>query len=89
MVLALPDNEPTASYENWKQMSSCSDCTDKFYYNLSSDNDTWYEWKAAVEQPLVYTVNTIETTNAEKFSAFVLNVKIVTAATFDGGCFEN
>ena len=89
MVLALPDNEPNSSYSNWKSMSSCTECGTNFKYNLSADNDTWYEWKAAVEQPLVYTVNDIETTNAEKFSAFVLNVRLVVAATFDGGCFEN
>lgn len=58
-----------------------------FSYALYSDWTSWQTWEVAVLSG-DYSITDIEWTNIEKYSAFILQVKVYADEDYDGGCFN-
>ena len=67
-MVSLPTSVPNPSGD-YKERTLVQD---KFSYALNSDETTWDTWKAATENTVEYNVGAGATTNATKFSYFVM-----------------
>ena len=63
---------------------SCTGCGTNFAFNLHADWTTWQTWAYQVDEPTSYDVSYKTAQNRAKFSAFILEVRCVTAAQWDG-----
>merc|ERR1719382_326843 len=68
---------------------TCAECSTNFAYYLSADWTTWQTWAYQVAQPAEYDVPYKTALNEEKFSAFILMTRCVTAADWDGCIFKS
>ena len=59
---------------------------DKFYYSLTSDNETYTYWAAAVNEPTVYESSGNDIVKSRKFSPFMMIWRCTTEEQYDGCC---
>jgi len=65
--MELPSYEPYVPiFTPWQVIEP------KFKYRLTTDELTWWTWVDAVNDQLNYIVNPIDRTNADYFSAYIL-----------------
>ena len=59
---------------------------DKYTYALTTDNYTFGLWAERVSQIETYIVTEIDTTNAYRFSSFIISHQCITEEVGDGCC---
>ena len=59
---------------------------DKFYYSLTSDDETYIYWATAVNEPTVYESSGNAIVKSGKFSPFMIIWRCTTEEQYDGCC---